>query len=106
MTAENTQPVHDLTKEIQARDGVAVVVYSKNDCFGCTKTKEKLEENSIHYTEVNVEEDETAFKYVTETLGIRQMPVVVVSALEGDITWHGLQPTKIREHITHRAEAA
>ena len=105
MSTATEQPT-DLTQRIQARDGVAVVVYTKNQCFGCTKTKEKLDENKIHYTTVNVEEDATAYWYVTEHLGYRQMPVVEVSTIEGNVIWSGLQPTKIREHITHRADAA
>jgi len=93
-------------QDIQTRDGVAVVLYSKNNCFGCTKTKEKLDEHHIFYTAVNVEEDAAAFHYVTEVLGIRQMPVVIASTPEGDEIWSGLQPAKIREHITHRQDAA
>lgn len=85
---------------------IAVTVYTKNDCFGCKKTKDKLDQSDIEYTSVNVEEDATAYKYVTETLGLRQMPVVVVSAPDGDTVWFGLMPGKIREHITHRADAA
>ena len=101
-----TTEVTDLTQHIQARDGVAVVMYTKNNCFGCAKSKEKLDENSIHYTAVNVEEDASAYHYVTEVLGLRQMPVFVVSTIEGEEVWSGLQPQKIREHITHRADAA
>ena len=93
-------------QDIQTRDGVAVVMYTKSDCFGCTKTKAKLDEHSIYYTAVNVQEDATAYHYVTEVLGIRQMPVLVVSTPEGDTIWSGLQPTKIRDHITHRPDAA
>lgn len=85
---------------------IAVTVYTKNDCFGCTKTKDKLDQAGIEYTAVNVEEDATAYDYVTETLKLRQMPVVVVSAQDSDTVWSGLQPTKIREHITHRENAA
>lgn len=85
---------------------IAVTVYTKNDCFGCTKTKEKLDQAGIEYTPVNVEEDATAYKYVTETLKLRQMPVVIVDTPDGRTIWSGLAPTKIREHITHRADAA
>ena len=84
---------------------IAVVVYTKNNCFGCTKTKDKLDQAGIEYTTVNVEEDAAAHKYVTETLKYRQMPVVVVSGPEGGTVWSGLAPTKIRDHITHRADA-
>lgn len=96
----------DITQRIQARDGVAVVVYTKNDCRQCDMTKAKLKKDGIHFTAVNVEEDATAYAYVTETLGRRQMPVVIASAMEGDIIWSGFQPQMIREHITHRADAA
>lgn len=96
----------DLTQRIQARDGVAVVVYTKHDCRQCDMTKNKLNKEGIHFTAVNVEEDVTAYAYVTETLNRREMPVVIASAIEGDIVWSGFQPAMIREHITHRADAA
>jgi glutaredoxin-like protein NrdH len=100
-----TTEVIDLTQQIQARDGVAVVVYTKYDCWQCDKTKALLDRDNIHYTAVNVQDDATAYEYVTETLGYKQMPVVVASAIEGDEVWGGLQPTKIRDHITHRPDA-
>lgn len=98
--------VTDLTQRIQARDGVAVIVYTKEDCFGCTKTKEKLDEKDIAYTAVDVQQDASAYHYVTEVLGYRQMPVVVVSTLEGDVHWSGLQPQMIRKHVTERQDVA
>lgn len=86
-------------QSIQERDGVAVVVYTTSPCFGCNKTKQILDENKIRYTAVDVKSDPAAFEYVTETLGIREAPVVVA----GDVIWSGLQPAKIAEHITKRA---
>lgn len=104
MTTETIQP-SDLTQRIQARDGVAVVVYTKNDCRWCDMTKKLLDREQVNYTAVNVEEDATAYHYVTETLNRREMPVVIASAMEGDTVWSGFQPAMIREHITHRADA-
>jgi glutaredoxin-like protein NrdH len=98
--------VTDLTKLIQARDGVAVVVYTKNECRWCDMTKKILDREGVYYTAVNVEEDATAYQYITETLNIREMPVVIASTLEEDVVWSGFQPAMIREHITHRADAA
>lgn len=105
LEAATEQPT-DLTQRIQQRDGVAVVIYTKYDCKQCDLTKAALDRKSIHYTAVNVQDDPTAYWYVTEHLGIRQMPVVIVSTIEGEETWSGLVPAKIREHITHRADAA
>lgn len=90
---------------IQERDGVAVVVYTTTPCFGCGKTKEKLDENDIEYTAVDVKADEGAFNYVTEELNFRRMPVVVVNTPDGEVIWSGLQPQMIKKHITHRAES-
>jgi glutaredoxin-like protein NrdH len=105
MTIELTQPA-DLTERIQARDGVAVVIYTKNNCRSCDMTKKVLDREGVYYTAVNVEEDATAYAYVTETLNRREMPVVIASAPEGDVIWSGFQPAMIREHITHRADVA
>ena len=105
MTITTEQPT-DLTKLIQARDGVAVVIYTKNDCRQCDMTKALLDRDEVHYTAVNVEEDATAYWYVTEILELRQMPVVEVSTIEGNEVWSGFQPLKVKEHITHRADAA
>lgn len=98
--------ITDLTPRIEARDGVAVTVYTKEECWGCGKTKGLLDRAGIEYTEVDMEKDQAAYTYVTETLGYRQAPTVVVSTPEGEHHWSGLQPHKIREHITHRQEAA
>jgi glutaredoxin-like protein NrdH len=105
MTAELTQPA-DLTERIQARDGAAVVLYSKPNCQPCRMTKRKLDAAGIYYTEVDVTTDETALAYVKETLGYTGAPVVYVSTLEGDVHWYGLDVDRIEKHITHRAEAA
>jgi glutaredoxin-like protein NrdH len=96
----------DLTHAIQARDGVAVVIFTKNECRWCDMTKKLLDREHVNYTAVNVEEDATAYAYVTETLNRREMPVVIASAIEGDIVWSGFQPAKVREHITHRPDLA
>ena len=105
MSTTTEQPT-DLTSRIQARDGVAVVIYTKNDCRQCDMTKGLLDRDGIYYTAVNVEEDATAYWYVTEHLGYRQMPVLEVSTIEGNVIWSGFQPLKVKEHITHRADAA
>jgi glutaredoxin-like protein NrdH len=98
--------VTDLTKLIQARDGVAVVVYTKPGCQPCRMTKRKLDAAGIYYTEVDVTEDPTALQYVKETLGYTGAPVVYVSTIDGDVHWFGLDVAKIEQHITHRPDAA
>lgn len=98
--------ITDLSPRIEARDGAAVTIYTKTDCWGCGKTKGLLDKAGIPYTEVNMEEDQAAYDYITKTLGYRQAPTVVVSTPEGDVHWSGLQPHKIRAHITHPEAAA
>lgn len=92
-------------QEIQARDGVATVVYSKPDCQPCRMTKRKLDAAHIYYTEVDVTTDPTALAFV-KTLGYTGAPVVYVSTIEGDVHWYGLNVAEIEQHITKRQDAA
>jgi glutaredoxin-like protein NrdH len=97
--------ITDITTKIQARDGVATVLYTKPDCRQCDMTKMLLDREDIHYTAVDVTEDPDALDFI-KALGYMAAPVVYTSTETGDVHWSGFQPTKIREHITHRPEAA
>jgi glutaredoxin-like protein NrdH len=100
----NTAP--SLTERIQARDGVAVVVYTRPECRQCDMTKGVLDRAGIHYTTVDVTEDEDALAYIKDGLGYAQAPVVFASTEAGDHDWSGFQPDLIRRHITDREDAA
>lgn len=69
----------------------SVTVYSKPACPQCDVTKRSLGAKRISFRTVDVTEDAHAFKHVTETLGIRQMPVVEAFGQ----AWSGFQPAKI-----------
>jgi glutaredoxin-like protein NrdH len=93
-------------QELQALEGVAVVLYSKpKGCVQCDATKRKLKKHNIHYTEVDVTQDETALNFI-KGLGYSAAPVVYVSTIEGDVHWTQFDVNKIAEHITERADAA
>lgn len=99
-----------LTERIQARDGVAVVVYTTPGCVQCGPTKKMLDKAGIVYTEVAITTDESAYDYVTRPrdqggLGYKAAPVVVASTVEGDVDWNGFRPDLIAKHITDRAKA-
>jgi len=90
--------------EIQARDGVAVVLYGKPSCVQCDATERKLKKHKIHFTKVDVSEDEVALKFI-KTLGYLKAPVVYVSAIDGDEHWTGFDVEKIALYITERPDA-
>lgn len=103
--------ITNITDRIQARDGVAVVVYTTPGCVQCGPTKKMLDRAGIVYTEVDITTDETALAYVTGDreqggLGYKTAPVVVASTPDGDIDWNGLRPDLIKLHITDLANAA
>ena len=54
-----------------------VTVYSKYDCKNCKKTKRMLKFAGIEYVEKNVQDNEEDLKFVKETLGFTQLPVIV-----------------------------
>ncbi|BCW61888.1 glutaredoxin-like protein NrdH [Arthrobacter sp. StoSoilB22] len=98
-------------QELQALEGVAVVVYTKPSCVQCTQTFRMLDRDDIFYTKVDITEDPTARDFITRDtadggLGYLQAPVVYVSAIEGDEHWSGFRPDLIEQHITKRADAA
>jgi glutaredoxin-like protein NrdH len=72
----------------------AVTVYTKYGCPQCDMTKQVLQGEGIEFDLINVEDDEKAFDYVVNTLGLRQMPVVVV---EGQEPFTGFRPDKLQE---------
>lgn len=88
------------------RQEIAVTVYTKYECRQCDRTKMILDREGIEYTPINVEDEAAAFRYVTETLNLRQMPVVVVAEPDDEVIWSGLQPDMIRRFITHREDVA
>ena len=70
-----------------------VTVFTKHGCPQCDMTKNVLNQEGIEYEVKNVQEDEEAFNYVVEVLGIRQMPVVEV---EGEEPFSGFRPDKLK----------
>ena len=103
--------ITNITDRIQARDGVAVVVYTTPGCVQCGPTKKMLDKAGIVYTEVDITTDPTAHDYVTGPrekggLGYLSAPVVVVSTIDGYLDWNGFRPDLISQHITARADAA
>ena len=78
---------------------MTVEVYSKPNCVQCTQTKKTLDKNGVDYVTIDVTEDEKAFKFVTEDLGHRAAPVVVVKDNSGKVlkSWAGFQPERLSE---------
>ncbi|MEV4991242.1 glutaredoxin family protein [Pseudarthrobacter sp. LMD1-1-1.1] len=87
---------------MEARDGAAVVLYSKPACVQCDATKRKFKKKGLiegaDYTVVDVSHDEAALEFI-KSLGYMQAPVVYVSTPEGDHHWSGFDVYEIDEHI-------
>lgn len=66
-----------------------IKLYTKNNCPQCEFTKKYLDNNDIKYTATNVEEDEQAFNYVKNELGMTSIPVVEIP---GQSAFSGFRP--------------
>jgi len=53
-----------------------VKVYSTNTCPWCVRVKEFLKEHNVEFDDLNVQEDQNAFKEMVEKTGQRGVPVV------------------------------
>ena len=101
----------NISTRIQARDGVAVVVYTTPGCVQCGPTKKMLDKAGVVYTEVDLSQDPGAHAYVTGDradggLGYKSAPIVYVSTIDGDIDWQGFRPDNVKKFITEIADAA
>lgn len=67
---------------------MSITVYTKPECNNCDQTKRRLNKHGIDYTTVDVTEDAAAREFVTDGLGYRQMPVVVV---DENTHWSGFR---------------
>jgi glutaredoxin-like protein NrdH len=73
---------------------VKVTVYTKYGCPQCDMTKRVLTSEGIEFETINVEDNEQAFTYIKEELGLSSMPVVIV---EGQEPFTGFRPDKLQE---------
>lgn len=71
-----------------------IVVYSKNKCYGCDKTKERLSRKlNCPFEERNIETN-SEWEAECKAFGFLSAPVVVVYSEEGNelVKWSGFDP--------------
>lgn len=56
-----------------------ITIYGPKICPGCKNAMDFFDRAGIAYTKIDIEDDEKAHKYITETLGYREAPVIVVT---------------------------
>jgi glutaredoxin-like protein NrdH len=71
-----------------------ITVYTKYGCPQCDMTKRVLTSEGIEFETINVEDNEKAFTYIKEDLGLSSMPVVIVAGQE---PFTGFKPDKLQE---------
>lgn len=71
---------------------MSITIYSKPNCMQCSATYRALDKQGLEYTVVDISVETDAVRIV-ESLGYRQLPVVVV----GEEHWSGFRPERIRQ---------
>ena len=84
----------------------AVTVYVTPTCANCPKTIHLLKEANIVHTVVDLTTDLDVYKYVTQDLGYKQAPIVVVSDGKQQVSWSGHNPDMIHDHDLMRFRPA
>lgn len=57
----------------------SVTIYTKQRCPYCLKTKELLQKNGVNFKEVDVIEDEFAWKEMVKKSGQLGVPVILIN---------------------------
>jgi len=73
---------------------MTITIYSKPACVQCNATYRALDRQGIAYQVVDIEQDAQA-RQTVESLGYRQVPVVVA----GDEHWAGFRPDKLGQLV-------
>lgn len=86
---------------------VTVKVFSKNHCQPCNLTKKAFVAKDIAFTEVNIEDNPSAYDEAI-AFGHSSAPIVVISDLDGNVvdSWGGMRPDKIRTIVDMATAAA
>lgn len=94
----NYNKIEDIiSSKAKKENNMKITVYSKPNCIQCEQTKKLLNKIEADYTVIDVTQDEEAYNYITNRLGYKAAPVIVVEdeeGLTGD-SWSGFNPEKI-----------
>lgn len=75
---------------------VPVTLYSLPNCVQCMSTKRQFERLGIHFTEIDLSQNEEAMKHV-QSLGYKEAPVIEVPWKH----WSGFRLNKIQD-LAHK----
>ena len=78
-----------------------VTLYGRAACPPCMRTKKLLEQGSVAFLYVDVDQDPAALDGLTELEWVTALPVVITPGLK----WCGYRPEHIRTVIASRNEA-
>ncbi len=92
---------HACVRDVISDDPVRVRVFTAARCQACRMTKRMLDDRRIAYVEEDLTDNDEARAFVAETLGHRQLPVVVLEGAGRDddelIHWSGHRPDRIAQ---------
>ena len=75
-----------------------ITVYTLPNCVQCNQTKRELDKQGLTYNTVDLTTNEEAYNNITQNLGYKSAPVVIVTDENGETIehWNGFQPEKLR----------
>jgi len=65
-----------------------IVIYSTPWCVDCKRLKIQLDAKNINYTEIDIDQDEAAAKYLQEKTGRTAIPYVEIDGKNMIKGWH------------------
>jgi len=74
-----------------------IVVYTLPNCIQCNQTKKLLTKLELEFDTVDLTQNENEYRFVTEQLGYKAAPVIILRDKNGNVVdhWSGFNPEKV-----------
>lgn len=100
--------IDDIPKTTSAMP--TITIYGPHECPNCDQLMKNFDRAEVPYTKVDIEPGDENYQHVTQDLGYREAPVVIVEfADHRTVHWGGRRldmPTKIKRLVTRGVQSA
>jgi mycoredoxin len=84
-----------------ALSATPIVMYGTSWCGVCRQARQFMNDNGLHYREIDADETPGAWDKIQQLTGRRAVPLIIV---DGELTPGGLSPSNVMRAVSHSVE--